>query len=225
LLAAATSIATPTLLRHDQSRNAFAPLRAALALAALALFVLCFVKPVHAQAASHADRGPWDIGVWTAGATGAAIGNSFTHEQVWTAGVFAGKTIKRGVSKGWRRFDLEYGVNLVPLFTYWGAATVRGGGFEPFILRFNSTHTVHGAVPFLEFAGGALFTTSNLPPVNGTQSFNFTARAGGGVYLGGRNRKPWEIGLHWYHISNGELASYNPQFNSLQITIGYHWYK
>jgi hypothetical protein len=204
--------------------NQFARLRAAVCIVALALFVLSYVTPVKAQAASHAEREPWDVSIWTAGATGAAIGNSFTHEQVWTAGVFAGKTIKRGVSKGWRQFDLEYGINLVPLFTYWGAATIRGGGFEPFILRFNSTHSMYGTVPFLEFAGGALFTTANLPPGN-TSTFNFTARAGGGVYLGSKNRKPWEIGLHWYHISNGELAPYNPQFNSLQISIGYHWYK
>jgi hypothetical protein len=205
--------------------NEFARLRAVSEVVGFALLFLISAMPVKAQVASLAERGPWDISVWTAGATGAAIGNSFTKEQVLSGGVFVGRTIKRGVGSGRRQFDLEYGVNVVPLFTFWGSATVHGGGFEPFILRFNFAHTVRGTAPFLDFAGGALFTSSNLPPVNGTQTFNFTARAGGGIYVGGKNRKPWEIGLRWYHISNGELAPYNPQFNSLQISIGYHWFK
>jgi hypothetical protein len=202
----------------------FAPLRVVAQLAGAALLFLLCAGPANAQGANVAVERPWDISVWTAGATGAAIGNSFTHEQVWTAGVFVGRTIKQRVSRGWRQFDLEYGVTAVPLFTYWGARTIRGGGFEPFILRFNSTHAVRGVVPFIEFSGGAMFTTSNLPPGD-TSTFNFTARAGGGVYFGGTKRKPWEAALHWYHISNGELAPYNPQFNSLQISIGYHWHK
>jgi Lipid A 3-O-deacylase (PagL) len=205
-------------VRRGQERNGFAQI------IGLALLFLACATPAKAQAKSRHERGPWDISFWTAGATGAAIGNSFTREQVWTGGVFLGRTIRRGVGTGWHQFDLEYGVNLVPLFIYWGDATIRGGGFEPFVLRFSSTHTVRGATPFIEFGGGAMFTARNLPP-DDTSTFNFTARAGGGVYLGRGNRKPWEVALHWYHISNGELAPYNPQFNSLQLSVAYHWYR
>lgn len=204
--------------------NRFARLRAALCVAGSAFLVLMCASGTKAQESAQAGRGPWDISVWTAGATGAALGNSFTNEQVWNGGVFFGRTIKRDVWSGWRRCDVEYGLNLVPLFTYAGPETIHGGGFEPFVLRFISTHTVGDSVLYLEFGGGALFTTSNLPPGD-TSGFNFTARAGGGVYLGSKNRKPWEIGVHWYHISNAELAPFNPQFNSLQLSIGYHWYK
>lgn len=197
--------------------------RASRSCALVFLLLLC-AMPATAQLKTDGGRGPWDINVWTAGATGEENLNSFTQAQVWTAGVSFGRLITGDVGSGWRRFQLEYIVNLVPLFTQWGEQTIRGGGFEPFVLRFNSTHALRRATPYLEFGGGALFTPVNIPPGR-TSDFNFTARAGGGFYIGSRKQKSWDLGLHWYHFSNGNLGKYNPQFNSIQLSIGYHWYR
>jgi len=199
-------------------------LHAAVRFACLALLVCVCATPATAQLKGQTGRGPWDISVWTAGATGEENLNSFTQAQVWTGGVSAGRLITGEVGTGWRRFELEYAVNLVPLFTQWGAQTIRGGGFEPFVLRFNSSHTLGRAVPYLEFGGGALFTPVNVPPGR-TSDFNFTARAGGGFYIGRRKQKSWDVGLRWYHFSNGNLGKYNPQFNSIQASIAYHWFR
>jgi Lipid A 3-O-deacylase (PagL) len=218
------AIATLSSLNRNAVVSEGGRLHLAARFCGLALLAFLCAVPAPAQLKSESGRGPWDISVWTAGATGEENLNSFTQAQVWTGGVSIGRLITAGVGTGWRRFELEYAVNLVPLFTQWGAQTIRGGGFEPFVLRFSSTHELARAVPYLEFGGGALFTPVNIPPGR-TSDFNFTARAGGGFYIGRAKQKSWDIGLRWYHFSNGDLGTYNPQFNSIQASIAYHWYR
>jgi hypothetical protein len=79
-------------------------------------------------------------------------------------------------------------------------------------------------VPYIELAGGAVFTTSNLPPGD-TSSFNFTTRGGGGIQIFSRDRRSWDVGLHYFHVSNANLADKNPEFNGVQISLGYHWFR
>jgi len=49
----------------------------------------------------------WDVGIWTAGATGEENTNSFTEAQIWTAGFFLGHGITGEIGRGWRRGRLE----------------------------------------------------------------------------------------------------------------------
>ena len=166
----------------------------------------------------------WDFSVWIAGATGEETSNSFAQAQVLTAGVFCGRVIAGEIGSGWLRGSLEYGFDLVPLFVTSNNQNVRGGGFDPLILRWNSSLHTARVAPYVELAGGAIATTSNLPPGN-TSNFNFMAKGGGGVYLFTRNRQSVDIGFQWTHISNANLGVWNPEFNGLQIRLSYHWYK
>ena len=186
----------------------------------LLLFLLFFLCPLHAQ--SEAERRNWDFAVWAAGETGEENTNSFAEAQILTAGVFVGKELTDESGKGWRRGRLEYGISVFPLFRQFRAESIYGGGFEPVILRWNSSlHTSHLA-PYIELAGGAVRTNTNFP-AGDTSDFNFTARGGGGIQLFTKHRQFVDIGCRWSHISNANLGTRNTEFNGVQVSVGYHW--
>jgi len=191
---------------------------------AVILLLLALSQSARAQGPLPPARS-WDISVWIAGATGEETTNSFAQAQTWSAGVSLGKLITGELGKGWRRGTLEYGFDLIPVFVQSRPQTIHGGGVEPVILRWDSSRHIHRLVPYIELAGGAVITTSNLPPGSRTSSFNFTARGGGGVLLFTQNRRSWDISCRWAHVSNANLANFNPEFNGVQVSLGYHWYK
>ena len=189
------------------------------------VLILLFSQAAPAQQVSPWEHDQtWDFGVFGTAATGEETKNSFAQAQTWTAGVFAGKTLTDKFGKGWRAATFEYGFSLVPVFVQTRIQTLYGGGFEPVILRFNSTHHLGRAVPYIELAGGGLFTRANLPPGN-TSDFNFTARGGGGVQLLRNPSQSLDVGCRWFHASNANLGIQNPEFNGIQISFSYHWYK
>lgn len=169
-------------------------------------------------------NGKWDVSAWAAIATGEENTNSFNEARIWTAGFFLGKLMHREILSGWRRGTLEYGFNLIPLFVTSKSQKVHGGGFEPIVLRWYSSQGLDRVTPYLELAGGAVFTNSNLPPGN-TSSMNFTARAGGGVQVFTHQRQSLDLSCRWMHASNANLGVRNPEFNGIQVSLAYHWFK
>jgi hypothetical protein len=190
----------------------------------LSLLFLTYAAPAQEFLPPTGHNGSWDISVWIAGATGEENRNSLTEAQIWTAGVFIGKVITSEIGSGWRRGSLEYGFDLIPVFVTSRSQTVYGGGFDPLVLRWNSSHHTGRVVPYIELVGGAVLTNSNLPPGD-TSSFNFTAKGGGGIQIFTKNRQSLDVGLRWWHISNANLALRNPEFNGVQVRLGYHWFK
>jgi hypothetical protein len=166
----------------------------------------------------------WDLGIWTAGATGEEHTNSLTEAQIWTAGFSLGRRITPEIGSGWRRGSLEYAFDVIPLFVTSGSQRIHGGGFDPVLLRWNSSLQRGRVAPYIELGGGGVATSANLPSGN-TSSFNFMAKGGGGVRLFTRNRQSLDVGLAWWHISNANLGVQNPEFNGLQLTVSYHWFK
>ncbi len=165
----------------------------------------------------------WDFGIWIAGATGEEHLNDFSEAQILSAGVFAGKVLTSEIGRGWRRGRFEYGMSVMPFFRQFRPQVSHGGGFEPVILRWNSS-LGHEIKPYIELAGGGVRTNSNFP-AGDTSDFNFTARGGGGVRIF-QNRRRWaDIGCRWAHISNANLGVKNPEFNGIQVSFGYHWSK
>jgi hypothetical protein len=184
------------------------------------LFVLLVVRPSYPQ--SETDRRNWDFAVWAAGATGEENTNSFTEAQILTAGVFVGKELTNEVGSGWRRGRFEYGFSMFPLFRQFRAESIYGGGFEPVILRWNSSlHSSHIA-PYIELAGGGVIANTNLP-AGDTSNFNFTARGGGGIQVFTKRRQFVDTACRWSHISNANLGMRNTEFNGVQVSVGYHW--
>lgn len=170
------------------------------------------------------QNGKWDLGVWVTGATGEENRNSFTEAQIWTAGAFVGRVITDKIGSGWRGGNLEYGVNLMPVFVQRRPNALYGGGLDPVVLRWNSSLHADRVVPYIELAGGSVLTNSNLPRGD-TSNFNFTVKGGGGIHIFTTDRQSLEIGCRYYHVSNANLGRRNPEFNGVQITLGYHWFK
>ena len=183
-----------------------------------------FVRPAYSQAALPEVHRDWDVSLWVAGETGEEILNNFSEAQILTAGVFAGKILTREIGRGWRRGHFEYGFDLIPVFRQFRPQALYGGGFEPVILRWNSSVHAARVAPYIELAGGGLRTNSNLPAGN-TSDFNFTARGGGGIQVFRTPRHSVDIGVRWSHISNANLGVDNPEFNGIQVSLGYHWFR
>jgi lipid A 3-O-deacylase len=189
------------------------------------VFLLLFVAPLQSQAGRpeppHHD---WDFGVWVAAATGEEKLNDFSEAQILSAGVYAGKELTNEIGSGWRRGRFEYGITVIPLFRQLQPQAIYGGGIEPVVLRWNSSLRAARVAPYIELAGGAVRTNPNLP-AGDTANFNFTARGGGGIRVLQDRRRWVEIGCRWMHVSNANLGVKNPEFNGIQVSVGYHWAK
>jgi lipid A 3-O-deacylase len=189
------------------------------------LFLLLVARPLDAQA--HLPEAPpsnWDFGAFVVVATGEENTNSFSEAQILTAGVSAGRVLTDEIGKGWRRSRFEYAASLIPVFRQFRPQSIYGGGFEPVILRWNSSLRAGRVSPYIELAGGGLWTNTNLP-VGNTSDFNFTARGGGGIKISRTPRQSVDLGIRWGHISNANLGVQNPEFNGIQVSLGYHWFK
>lgn len=187
-------------------------------------FVLLSCCAYSQQTAARPTDTPWDFSIFVAGETGEETSNSFAQAQIWTAGVFVGRTLTHEVGNGWRRGSLEYAADFVPVFETYGNQRTHGIGFDPVILRWNSGLHTSTTSPYIELSGGGVSTPVNLPPGR-TSSFNFMAKGGGGVYLRTRSRQAFDLGLHWSHISNANLGADNYEFNGIQLSIAYHWFR
>ena len=188
-------------------------------LPSLVLLVSCT-----ATAQNSRRSNTWDVSAWFTAATGEENTNSFAEAQIWRGGVSVGREMTRNLGRGFARGTVEYGFSIVPLFVATRPRAIYGGGFEPVVLRWNFSQYSNLVRPYIELAGGGLATTSNLPAGN-TSAFNFTARGGGGIYLSRKKRETWDLGFRWAHISNANLGVRNPEFNGLEICLGYHWFK
>lgn len=69
-----------------------------------------------------------------------------------------------------------------------------GTGFEPVILRWNSSLHAGRVSPYVELAGGGVRTNSNLP-IGNTSDFNFTTRGGGGILINRTPRHAIDVGV------------------------------
>jgi lipid A 3-O-deacylase len=188
------------------------------------IFLLLFQVYSAAQEHRGAREETWDISIWAAGATGEENRNSLSEAQLWTAGVFIGKVIATDFGSGYLNGNLEYGFELVPITVSSGAQNLYAGGFNPVVLRWNSYRRSSHVLPYIELAGGAVISNANLPPGD-TSSFNFAVKGGGGIEVLRKERQSLDFGCKWLHISNANLGVRNPEFNGLQISLGYHWFR
>jgi lipid A 3-O-deacylase len=189
------------------------------------ILLLLLVPTSYAQAEpSQARPRTWDFSVWITGGTGEEHTNSLSEAQILTAGFFVGKVLTDEIGSGWRRGRFEYGVDVIPLFRQFRPQTAYGGGFEPVILRWNSSLRTARFAPYIELAGGAIRTNTNFPSGD-TSNFNFTARGGGGIQIFAKSHRSIDIGCRWSHISNANLGTRNPEFNGIQVSLGFHWFR
>jgi len=168
-------------------------------------------------------RGTWDFGAFLGGGTGA--GKS-SNTQFLFAGGRAGRVLTPDLARNtFLRGNFEYAVEVMPVYTvFTPSGGVYGASIKPFIVRWNFTAN-RRVIPYFHFAGGVLFTTSDVPPPN-TSSINFTPQLGGGIHWFVRPERSVDFGIDLVHHSNASLGDHNPGYNaSIFFSVGYTWYK
>jgi hypothetical protein len=126
--------------------------------------------------------------------------------------------------------------NTVPCILPTGGGTFYGVSLTPVILRWNLLTHSRRWQPWLQGAGGLIYTTHKFPPnilsnpavgINGgTSVWNFSPQGGGGVHYFLRDKRSIDLGVNAVHISSASLGDRNPGVNALiQIQVGYTFWK
>ncbi len=194
----------------------------------LAILLLCW--PAVAESASQAGDDDaalrtehWDFGLFAGGGSG--LGTR-SNVQMFRAGARIGRVMTGELGRGWLRGTFELDGEITPIdYVFWsGYRNVYGFGFTPLDMKWNFTRG-RRIVPFIEAAGGLLWTNANIPPGN-TSQINFTPGGGGGMHIFLKRGRAITWTLRAVHISNASLGAHNPGVNaSLQGSLGYTWFK
>ena len=206
--------------------------------------------PVAPAGPTFAER-KWEFGPFLQGGTGVGQRSDF---QFFAAGFQAGRTLTPVLHAGPLSGRFELAANVMP---FWQAYTpaahdvivispqgdyparVSGGtytGFSvtPVIFRWNFATHSQRFTPWLQAAGGLIYTTHKFPgtvevpkgTAGGTSVFNFSPQGGGGFHYFTRPNRSIDFGVNAVHISSASLGDKNPGVNaSVQFQLGYSWWK
>lgn len=198
--------------------------------------------------------GAWEFGPFANGGFG--VGDRASY-KFFDVGIHAGRVLTPPVGPGLLRGQFEFAGELMPLWqaytpaphiqtlTYidngvthyvhlpYGGGTFTGVSVTPVILRWNFKGTGK-LVPFLQGAGGLIWTSHKFPPdylvpkgvPGATSVFNFTPQFGVGFHYFVRPKRSISFGANAVHISSASLGDRNPGVNaSVQLQLGYTWWK
>lgn len=180
----------------------------------LAAVVLCLSLCAAAQTspADSIGKGTWEFGAFTGGGTWVPGGTENTN--VWNAGLRVGYLLSD---------HLEWAADLMPAYVvFQPAERAFGAGITPVLLKYNFTRR-RSVVPYIEAGAGMLFTNHDVPA--GTNQVNFTPQAAFGIQVFKRPKRSLNLAARYVHISNAGLSDPNPGINTIQFTIGYHWWR
>ena len=185
--------------------------------AMMAVMIFAALLDVPKSAAQPGPEGAsseWQV--WTGGGHG--LNGSQSGTGVWNLGVRYGIVITPPHGPGFLRGQLEYALDVVPVWVIAQKTnTAYGGGVNPFAFKWIMT-TPKKVKPFLEIEGGTLFTNTKVP--EGTSQINFTSSAALGMHVLGEKHN-WSAEVRFMHISNAGIASPNPGINTIQVRIGW----
>lgn len=206
----------------------------------------------------EASVAPWEYGALFQGGLG--VTDDRSSFRFLMAGAHAGKVLTREIGGGALRGNFEYAAEFFP---YWQSFTPTfqrikcsgttpnacsapytvGGTFSgmsvtPIILRWNFT-SGRRVMPWVQGAGGVLWTNHKYPAYGGTDPadvaatgpgsntsvWNFTPQFGVGAHYFLRPRRSLDFSANAVHISSASLGDRNPGVNaSVQFSVGYTWW-
>jgi len=207
----------------------------------------------NAQAKPAASRtgGNWEFGPFLQGGTGVGERSDF---QFFAVGFQGGRNLTPALHAGVFSGRFELAGNIMPLWRAYtpaphdqivtsqgqqylehiGGGTFTGASITPVIFRWNFAPKSSRLVPWVQAAGGLIYTTHKFPPTvevpkgtpGGTSVFNFSPQGGGGLRYFVSPRRSIDFGVNAVHISSASLGDRNPGVNaSVQFTLGYTWWK
>ncbi|WP_263357565.1 acyloxyacyl hydrolase [Acidicapsa ligni] len=194
----------------------------------------------------------WEFGPFLNGGVGLGNRSDFSF---LSPGFQVGKTLTPVVKAGPLSGRFEFAGNIMPLWLAFtpaphsqiaiasdgtpvlqqvGGGTFTGLSITPVIFRWNFANHSRRFKPWVQAAGGLIYTTHKFPPnievpkgtPGGTSVFNFSPQGGGGFHYFLRPRRSIDFGVNAVHISSASLGDRNPGVNaSLQFQLGYTWWK
>ncbi len=179
----------------------------------IVLFV-CWSLAAAAQGVPEA--GGHELGLWVAG--GHSVPGGTKDTGIFDAGLRFGWVLTNPHGPGFLRGNFEYALDAIPIYLVMHSGTTYGAGFNPLVLKWNFAGN-HKLAPFVELAGGTLFTNHDVPA--GTSAVNFRSGAALGLHIFGR-RANGVLAVRYEHISNAGLASPNPGINTVQVQLGFN---
>lgn len=200
----------------------------------VSLAVLTTASIAHAQSAvadppsATSQAAPRDVGgVITLGTTEwmTTVGNAWGIVVFHSAGghkyatqtVSWGRVLSAPKFSGALRGRFEWAVEVTPVYAQYTPDKTYGFGITPLLWRWNFEPRGRYA-PFVQLAGGALWTTSPVPP--GTTTANFTANTGAGVRILFNSHQAMVLMYRFDHISNGNRLERNPGVNAHALHFG-----
>jgi lipid A 3-O-deacylase len=208
-------------------------------LGAVVAFVLMLAMVAPAQDYVHETfrSQPVEITPW------GGYGNGFGKAGDWRfieGGMRVGKVLTGEIGNGFFRGYLEFAGDAIPLylvhqpeivqlspnlFARTGRTkTIYGGGFNPFVVKWNFTRGKKIA-PFAGIDGGVLMTTTDMPQPD-TSFANFASGVEFGAFFFRSKNHAITLSGHVLHISNASLGRHNPGLNStIHFRLGYTWFK
>ncbi|HYX70389.1 MAG TPA: acyloxyacyl hydrolase [Terriglobales bacterium] len=170
--------------------------------------------------AAAASQGNWEIGVTAGG--GHSIAGGVRDTGVFNANVRLGYVLTHEHGPGALRGTFEYAGEVTPVNVIFQQTNVYGFSFTPVLLKWNFTSSPK-VVPYVEIGGGVLFTTSDVPLL--ANNVNFTPQAAFGLQFFHKPNRAISAAVRFVHISDAGMTNFNPGINTLQFTLGYHWWK
>jgi lipid A 3-O-deacylase len=194
----------------------------------------------------------WEYGPFVNWGTG--VGNRSDFKFLW-AGFELGKVLTPVVHAGILSGQFQFAGNIMPLWQAYtppphdeaytcvtptgqyvactlptGGGTFYGVSLTPVIFRWNFATRSRRIQPWLQAAGGLIYTTHKYPPNllsdpalgidGGTSVWNFSPQGGGGIHYFLRDKRSIDLGVNGVHISSASLGDRNPGVNaSVQIHV------
>ena len=198
------------------------------------------------------DARTWEFGPFVSGGTG--VGDRADYRFL-SAGLQLGKTLTPVLHASIFSGQFELGGNIMPLWQSYTPAphtatytcvvagqpvtcvlpvaggTYTGVSITPAIFRWNFLTKSTRIQPWLQGAGGLIYTTRQYPPsFSSTPSFpvdgstcvwNFSPQGGVGFHYFIFPKRSIDVGLNAVHISSASLGDRNPGVNaSIQVQVG-----
>jgi len=204
----------------------------------------------------------WEYGPFLNWGTG--VGDRSDYKFFW-GGAEVGKVLTPVLHAGALSGQFQFAGNIMPLWQAYtpgphmqattckiggqdtpcelkvGGGTFRGASLTPVIFRWNFLTRSKRVQPWIQAAGGLIYTTHKFPPNylstqtigeekyyvdGGTSVWNFSPQGGVGIHYFTRSKRSIDIGLNAVHISSASLGDHNPGVNaSLQVQVGYTFWK
>lgn len=196
----------------------------------------------------------WEISPFVNWGTGVAQN---LNDKFFWAGLQVAKPLTPVIHAGLFSGQFVYGGNIMPLWQAYtppphdqcpygvpnctqnqmvpyGGGTYRGVSVTPVIFRWDFLTSWRHFQPWVQAAGGVIYTTRKYPPdqivPKGTPGetcvWNFSPQGGVGFHLFTKPKRSADLEVNAVHISSASLGDKNPGVNaSIQVQVNYTFWK